>query len=97
MLVQINNPIPEIENAFLHKALSHVDDLLVADNARHLALLPNPWNVSGHIREIDFNDAVTIEKDGGVLYIFVEYESRINIYNNVDAVVTWDETTEIFL
>ncbi|KZY70960.1 hypothetical protein A3742_11620 [Oleiphilus sp. HI0071] len=52
---------------------------------------------TNNIREIDFNDAVTIEKDGGVLYIFVEYESRINIYNNVDAVVTWDETTEIFL
>lgn len=52
---------------------------------------------TNNIREIDFNDSVTIEKDGGVIYIYVDYESRINIYNNVDAVVTWDETTEIFL
>lgn len=52
---------------------------------------------TNNIRAIDFDEAVTIEKDGGVMYIYVDYESRINIYNNVDAVVTWDETTEIFL
>ncbi len=50
---------------------------------------------TNNIREIDFKDAITIEKDGGVIYIYVDYESRINIYNNIDAVVTWDETTEI--
>lgn len=52
---------------------------------------------TNNIREIDFKDAVTIEKDGGVIMIYVDYESRINIYKNIDAVVTWDETTEIFL
>jgi sulfur transfer complex TusBCD TusB component (DsrH family) len=54
MLVLINNPIPEIEAVFLLKALGLDDDLLVADNARYLALQPNALTVNGYIRENDF-------------------------------------------
>ncbi len=50
---------------------------------------------TNNIREIDFDEAVTIEKDGAVITIYVDYESRINIYNNIDAVLNWEETTEI--
>jgi hypothetical protein len=51
---------------------------------------------TNNIRDIDFGEAVTIEKEGGVINIYVDYESRINIYDNIDAVLKWDETTEIF-
>jgi len=52
---------------------------------------------TNNIREISFNEAVEIEKADGVVTIYVEYESRVDVYKNIDAVITFDETTEIFL
>lgn len=52
---------------------------------------------TNNIREISFNEAVAIEKEDGVVKIYVEYESRVDVYKNIDAVISFDETTEIFL
>ncbi len=52
---------------------------------------------TNNIRDIDFREAVSITEQDAVLSIVVEYESRVNVYKNMDAVIVFDETTEIDL
>lgn len=51
---------------------------------------------TNNIREIDFNEAVSIEKEEGVISFYLDYEVRINVYKNVDAVIVFDEVSEIY-
>lgn len=50
---------------------------------------------TNNIRDINYADAVTIEADDGVLSIIISYESRVNVYKSIDAVLVFDEVTEI--
>lgn len=52
---------------------------------------------TNNIRDIDFRETVSITEQDAVLSIVVEYESRVNVYKNMDAVIVFDETTEIDL
>ena len=46
------------------------------------------------IRDFSFKDSVFIEKLDGEVIIDIEYERRVNIYKNVDAIVSFkDERT----
>ena len=49
---------------------------------------------TNNIRDVSYADAVTIKADDGVLSIFISYESRVNIYKSIDAVLVFDEVTE---
>jgi hypothetical protein len=52
---------------------------------------------TNNVRDVRYEDAIEIIKEDGVITIYVDYESRINIYKNVDAVVVFKEEAEIFL
>lgn len=52
---------------------------------------------TNNVRDISYEDAIEIIKEDGIITIYVDYESRVNIYKNVDAVVVFKEETEIFL
>lgn len=52
---------------------------------------------TNNIREIDYDEAISLSKEDGIITIYVDYEVRVNIYKNVDAVVKFEEETEIFL
>ena len=50
--------------------------------------------ITNGIRDFSFKDSVFIEKLDGEVIIDIEYERRVNIYKNVDAVVSFkDERT----
>jgi len=51
--------------------------------------------ITNNVRDFKFKDSVFIEKDDGVLTIDIDYEVRINVYRNVDAVVVFKKLTEI--
>jgi uncharacterized protein DUF4845 len=52
---------------------------------------------TNNVRDVKYEDAIEIIKEDGIITIYVDYESRVNIYKNVDAVVVFKEETEIFL
>lgn len=46
---------------------------------------------TNNVRDFDYDDSVLVEMDEGLLSITVDYEKRVNIYNNIDAVVVFKE------
>ena len=46
------------------------------------------------VRNFNFDDSVFIGKDDGVLIIEVEYEVRVPMYRNVDAIIKFEEYLE---
>jgi len=49
---------------------------------------------TNNIRDVNFDEAVFIEKVDGSLWFYIEYERRVNVYSNIDAIVSFDESTE---
>lgn len=47
------------------------------------------------VKEFNFDDSVYVEKDADGLLIEVDYERRVNIYKNVDAVVVFSEERSV--
>jgi sulfur transfer complex TusBCD TusB component (DsrH family) len=54
MLIIINNQLPTIEETFLKSTLHESDEILVCDQACHLAMQPKTWTVKGYIRDADY-------------------------------------------
>lgn len=52
---------------------------------------------TNNVRAVSFRDAIEIVREDGIITIYIDYESRVNIYKNVDAVIVFKEETEIFL
>jgi hypothetical protein len=70
---------------------SGVEELSVGEVAKRFKLRMQTNNV----RDVRYDDAIEIYKEDGILTIDVDYERRINIYKNVDAVVVFQDVTEI--
>ena len=49
---------------------------------------------SNGVRGIDLDESIFIEKDEVSAYFEIDYERRVNIYKNVDAVVVFKESVE---
>ena len=67
-----------------------LDTLSVAEIEKRFALRLQ----TNSIRDFNFNESVVIEKDDIAVYFDIDYERRVHIYKNVDAVVTFKETRE---
>lgn len=50
--------------------------------------------ITNNVRDFDSNESLTILKQDGMLSIYVEYEVRIPIYDNIDALVSFEESLE---
>jgi len=49
---------------------------------------------SNSVRDFDTKENVFISKDDGVLIIEVEYEVRVPMYRNIDAIIKFEESLE---
>mgnify|MGYP000668582373 CR=1 FL=1 len=47
-----------------------------------------------NVRDFDYEESVFLSKDDGVFVIEVDYEVRIPIYRNIDAVMTFEKVFE---
>lgn len=50
--------------------------------------------ITNNVRDFKFDDNVVIGMDEGLLSIELEYEVRINMYRNIDAVVVFEKLFE---
>lgn len=50
--------------------------------------------LTNNVRDFDANENLSVSKADGTLSIFVEYEVRVPIYKNIDAVVSFEESLE---
>jgi len=50
--------------------------------------------LTNNVRDFNADDNLSITKADGTLSIFVEYEVRVPIYKNIDAVVSFEESFE---
>lgn len=46
---------------------------------------------TNNVRDFDYDDAVIVEMEDGLLSISIDYEKRVNLYSNIDAVVVFKE------
>lgn len=50
--------------------------------------------ITNNVRDFNSKEDLIIEKDGESVIIYVEYEVRIPIYDNIDALVSFEESLE---
>lgn len=50
--------------------------------------------LTNNVRDLNTKDIVTITKHDGTLYIDVEYQVRIPMYKNIDALISFKEEME---
>ena len=50
--------------------------------------------LTNNVRDFNADDNLSITKTDGTLSIFVEYEVRVPVYKNIDAVVSFEESFE---
>lgn len=50
--------------------------------------------LTNNVRDFNFKDSVKITTIDGTLKIVVDYEVRVPIYKNIDAIVSFDESLE---
>ncbi len=50
--------------------------------------------LTNNVRDFNTNDNLTISVAEGTLSIYVEYEVRVPIYKNIDAIVSFEESLE---
>tara|TARA_R110001592_G_scaffold138511_4_gene357690 strand:- start:79966 stop:80340 length:375 start_codon:yes stop_codon:yes gene_type:complete len=50
--------------------------------------------LTNNVRDFNSNEGLTVVKQDGTLSIYVEYEVRIPIYENIDALVSFEESLE---
>lgn len=50
--------------------------------------------LTNNVRDFDSSENLTIERSDDTLYIFAEYEVRVPIYENIDAIVSFEESLE---
>jgi hypothetical protein len=50
--------------------------------------------LTNNIRNFDSTENLTVTKQDGVITMYIEYEVRIPIYENIDAIVSFEESLE---
>jgi hypothetical protein len=50
--------------------------------------------LTNNVRDFNADNNVSITKNDGTLNILVQYEVRVPIYKNIDAIVSFEETLE---
>tara|TARA_R110002167_G_scaffold83583_6_gene226953 strand:+ start:4098 stop:4472 length:375 start_codon:yes stop_codon:yes gene_type:complete len=50
--------------------------------------------VTNNIREFNMKESLTVTKNDGKLSMYIEYEVRVPIYENIDAIVSFEESLE---
>lgn len=81
--------VESVLNSF--KEEKGLDDQSVRDIEKKF----NSRLITNNVRNFDFKESVFITMEENILSIEVEYENRINIYKNIDAVVKFQENLEI--
>lgn len=82
---QIENVITSFENE------KDLENLSVSDVGKRFRTRLQTNNV----RKFDFDENVLITMEDDILSIEVDYESRVNIYRNIDAVVVFQKSIEV--
>lgn len=50
--------------------------------------------LTNNVRDFNSADNLVLEKNEDTLFIYVEYEVRVPIYDNIDAIVSFEESLE---